>query len=299
MALDVVAYIVSGLIMGSVYAALALGFNIVYRVSKSINFAHPALVLLSAVAAYLAASRGLGLAAAAAVAAVVGAVVSVALERLVARPLQGRPAVSLIAATLGAYYVLKGVSMQLGGGSIPQASLMQSGWEARLGPVVLGASDLAALALALGTVGLVVAIHRFTSLGVAMRAVAEDAYGAAAYGIPVSRLTLLSWALAGAAGGLAAVAIALKANLSPVLESYVIKALAASLLAGLDSVAGIIVGGVVLGVVEQLVMYLEPYIHVGPLDFTGFHEAAAYLVMLVVLLVKPYGLFGTERVERV
>ncbi len=299
MALDVVAYIVSGLIMGSVYAALALGFNIVYRVSKSINFAHPALVLLSAVAAYLAASRGLGLAAAAAVAAAVGAVVSVALERLVARPLQGRPAVSLIAATLGAYYVLKGVSMQLGGGSIPQASLMQSGWEARLGPVVLGASDLAALALALGTVGLVVAIHRFTSLGVAMRAVAEDAYGAAAYGIPVSRLTLLSWALAGAAGGLAAVAIALKANLSPVLESYVIKALAASLLAGLDSVAGIIVGGVVLGVVEQLVMYLEPYIHVGPLDFTGFHEAAAYLVMLVVLLVKPYGLFGTERVERV
>ncbi len=299
MAVDVVSYIVSGLIIGSVYAALALGFNIVYRVSKSINFAHPALVLLSAVVAYLAVSSGAGLAAGVAAAVAVGAAASVAVERLIARPLQGRPPVSLIAATLGAYYVLKGVSMWLGGGSIPQGSLYASSWTLRLGPVVLGATDLLAASLALGTVAAVAALHRFTSIGVAMRAVAEDAYGAAAYGLPVRRLTALSWALAGVAGGLAAVAIAVKANLSPILEAYVIKALAASLLAGLDTVAGIVVGGLVLGVIEQLVMYVAPMVKIGPLDFAGFHEAAAYLVMLFVLLFKPYGLFGTERVERV
>ncbi|WP_236698184.1 branched-chain amino acid ABC transporter permease [Pyrodictium occultum] len=293
-------YAVSGIVIGVVYAALALGYNIVYRVSKSINFAHPALVLLTAVTAYLAAVKaGLGLAAGALVAAAVGFAVGAAVERLVARPLRGRPPAALIAATLGVYYVLKGVSMYLGGGSVPQASLLNSSFRVAAGSVVLSASDLAALAAGAGVVALVAAVHRFTRLGVAMRAASEDAYGAAAYGIPVKALTMLSWGLAGAAGGLAAVAVALEANLSPVLEVYAIKALAASLLAGLDTVAGIIVGGLALGLSEQLVMFLEPYLRAAGLDLVGVHEAAAYLIMLLVLLAKPYGIFGTERIERV
>ena len=297
---QLISYIVAGSIMGVVYAALALGFNIVYRVSKSINFAHPALVLLSATVAYITAARaGLGLTAGALAALAVGFAVSAATERLIARPLRGRSPIALIAATLGVYYVLKGIAMFVAGGSIPQASILRSEFSLRAGPVALSASDIAAIAAGAGIVAIVVALHRLTRLGVAMRAVAEDPYGAAAYGLPVKLLTMLSWGLAGAAGGLAAIAMAMKANLSPILEVYVIKALAASLLAGLDTVAGIVVGGLVLGVTEQLVRFLEPYLRFGVIDFTGIHEAAAYMIMLLVLLVKPYGLFGTERIERV
>ena len=158
---------------------------------------------------------------------------------------------------------------------------------------MVDASDVAALVLAGGLVAAVVALHRWTRLGVAMRAVSEDPYGAAAYGLPVRRLTMLSWAIAGAAGGAAAVALAAKTGVEPALEVYVIEALAASLLAGLDSIAGIVVGGLVLGLVYQFSNFL-----LGSM-LPSFGEAAAFTLMLLVLLVKPYGLFGTERIERV
>ena len=283
-----------GLVMGLVFAALGLGFNIVYRVSKSINLAHPALVLMAAYVALVATKRlGADIATATLLAALVGAAAGAALEALIARPLRGRPPVALIAATLGAYYVFKAVAKMVAGDLWTTASLPLPGFTAHLGPVVVDASDVAALVLAGGLVAAVVALHRWTRLGVAMRAVSEDPYGAAAYGLPVRRLTMLSWAIAGAAGGAAAVALAAKTGVEPALEVYVIEALAASLLAGLDSIAGIVVGGLVLGLVYQFSNFL-----LGSL-LPSFGEAAAFTLMLLVLLVKPYGLFGTERIERV
>jgi len=282
------------LVMGLVFAALGLGFNIVYRVSKSINLAHPTLVLLAAYTALVVSTRlGAGMAAAVAAAAAVGAAAGAALEVLIARPLRGRPPIALIAATLGAYYVFKALAKMVAGDMWTTASLPLPLFTARLGPVVVDASDLLALGLAAGLVAAVVALHRYTRLGVAMRAVAEDPYGAAAYGLPVKRLTMLSWAIAGAAGGAAAVALAAKTGVEPSLEVYVIEALAASLLAGLDSIAGIVLGGLVLGLVYQYSNFLLGTV------LPSFGEAAAFTLMLLVLLVKPYGIFGTERIERV
>lgn len=281
-------------IMGVIYASLALGFNMVYRVSKSINLAHPEIALFAAYVAYIASVRtGIGLVPAILLAATAGFAIGAAMERLVARPLLGRPPVALIAATLGVFYVLRGASIAVAGPDWSGGSYELPATVYRLGPVALDFSDIVAVTAAGGIVALVVAMHRFTKLGVAMRAVAEDAYGAAAYGLPVKRLTMLSWGLAGASGALAGVALAAKAGVSPGLDAYVLKALAASLLAGLDSVAGIVLGGVILGFVEQFSDYL-----LGPI-LPGFGNVAAFLVMLVVLLVKPYGLFGTERIERV
>jgi len=282
------------LIMGLVFAALGLGFNIVYRVSKSINLAHPALVLLAAYTALVVALRyHQGLAAAAAAAALVGAAAGAGLEALVARPLRGRPPIALIAATLGAYYVFKAVAKMAAGDLWTTASLPMPGLRLALGPVVVDSSDLLALGLAGGLLAAVVALHRWTRLGVAMRAVSEDPFGAAAYGLPVRRLTMLSWAIAGAAGGLAAVALAAKTGVEPDIEVYAIEALAASLLAGLDSIAGVVVGGLVLGLVYQYSNFLLGSV------LPSFGDAAAFTLMLLVLLVKPYGLFGTERIERV
>lgn len=282
------------LVMGIVFASLGLGFNIVYRVSKSINLAHPAVALLAAFVALVVSLRtGAGILAGIAVAAAAGFAAGALTELAVARPLRGRPPVALIAATLGVYYIAKAAAIAVAGPYWTEGSYSLPEFTAELGPVVVDSSDLLALAAAGGLLAAVVALHRFTRLGVAMRAASEDPYGAAAYGLPVKRLTMISWGLSGLAGALAGVALAAKTGVTPSLDAFVLESLAASLLAGLDTVAGIIVGGLALGLVRQYSDYL-----LGSL-LPGIGDAATFILMLIVLLVKPYGLFGTERVERV
>ena len=281
------------MVMGVLYSVVALGFNLVYRVSKSINLAHPEIALVAAYAALVASMQGLGFFLAALIASFIGFGIGILLERGVARPLLGRPPVALIAATLGVFYLLRGVAIEATGSYWSGGSLGDFGTIYHIGAVVFTGSDIAALAVALVTLGLVIGIHRFTRLGVAMRAVAENPYGAAGYGLPVRRLTALSWGFAGLLGALGGLAFGIKAGVSPSIDGYVLKALAASLLAGLDSIAGVVVGGFVLSFTEQFGDYLlHNYL-------PGFGEVAAFIVMLVVLLLKPYGFFGTERIERI
>ncbi|HIP85808.1 MAG TPA: branched-chain amino acid ABC transporter permease [Pyrodictium sp.] len=281
------------LVMGFVYAALALGYNVVYRVSKAINLAEPELVVFTAYVAFVAlAYYNIPIPVAFISSLIVGFSVGVVLERLLARPLRGRPVVALMAATLGAYYVLRGTSMiisrgfEMGSLGVPESYYS-------IGAIRASLSDFMAMGISLFVIAGVVLMHRFTRLGIAMRAVSEDAFGASAYGLPVRSLTMLSWGIAGAVSAAAALALAAKAQVGPTLDFYALKALAASLLAGLDSVAGVVVGGLVLGFVEQFgSLVLDPI-------FPGLGSQLAFIVMLVVLLVKPYGIFGSERIERV
>ncbi len=284
---------VSGLVLGLIYAALALGYNIVYRVSKAINLAQPEQVLFAAYIAFIATMwAGLNVVAAMALSLVAGFILGGVLERAVARPLRGRPPVALMAATLGVFYLLRGVTMVVSGG-FETGSLPVPDELYRFGPIVLGANDIVAIVIAGGSLAALIALHQYTRIGVAMRAVAEDSFGAAAYGLPVKALTLLSWGIAGAAASAAALSLTVKAQVSPTLDYYALKALVASLLAGLDSIAGVVVGGLVLGLSEQYAsLFLDPYLK-------GIGERMAFIIMLIVLLVKPYGLFGTERIERV
>jgi len=281
------------LVLGMIYAALALGYNMVYRASKAINLAEPELVVFAAYIAFIAFSwYGLPVPVSFLASLAAGFLIGVVLERLLARPLRGRPVVALMAATLGAYYVLRGVSMvasrgfEMGSLGIPEV------YQA-VGPLRVSLSDVVAAGLSSATILAVIMLHRFTRLGVAMRAVSEDPFGATAYGLPVRRLTMLSWGIAGAVSAAAALALAVKAQVGPTLDFYALKALAASLLAGLDSIAGVVVGGLALGFIEQFgSLLLDPYM-------PGLGSQLAFIAMLIVLLVKPYGIFGTERIERV
>jgi branched-chain amino acid transport system permease protein len=284
---------VGSVIIGFVYSVLALGFNLVYRVNKSLNLAHPGLVLLAAYAALIISAQGLGLAAAVAAASLIGFAAGLVLERGAARPLLGRPPVALIAATLGIYYILRGITIKFAGDYWSGGAYSLPSITPRFGPVMLTSADVVALAASALLLLSIIAIHRFTKLGVAMRAVAENPYGAAGYGLPVRKLTALSWGIAGLVGALGGIALGAEAGVSPYLDSYVLKALAASLVAGLDSVAGIVVGGLILGFAEQFGSYAFSYY------LPGFGDVVAYVVMLGVLALKPYGLFGTERIERI
>ncbi|MEB3774338.1 MAG: branched-chain amino acid ABC transporter permease [Desulfurococcales archaeon] len=279
-----------GITIGVIYSMIALGFNIVYRVNKSINFAHPVIVLMAAYVALVVSYNHSPLVAyIAAIAS--GIVASIAVERLVARPLLGRPPIALIGATLGVYYLVKGVTITIGGGETASLPLPYKLY--RLGPINLGFNDIVALVGSLTALLVIILLHKKTRLGSAMRAVAEDVEGAAAYGIPVRRLMVLSWALAGLVGALGGIFLAVKNQVSVELEFYAIRALAASLLAGLDSMGGVIVGGIILGVAEELGgLFLDDYL-------PGIGYDLAFFILLLVLFVKPYGLFGTERIERV
>ena len=281
------------LVMGFIYAALALGYNIVYRVSKAVNLAEPEIVVFTAYVVFvLSAYYHVPIPAAFTLSLALGFGVGVALERLLARPLRGRPVAALMAATLGAYYVLRGMSMVVSRG-FEMGSLGLPETYYSIGPIRASLSDFIAICVSLSVIVGIVLMHRYTRLGIAMRAVSEDAFGASAYGLPVTVLTMLSWGIAGVVSAAAAFALAAKAQVSPMLDFYAIKALAASLLAGLDSIAGVVVGGLVLGFMEQFgSLALDPIL-------PGLGNQLAFIVMLVVLLFKPYGLFGTERIERV
>ncbi len=279
-----------GFVLGLIYALIALGFNIIYRVSKSINFAHPALILLVGYVA-LVVSRQNGVAAGLIISLAVAALASLVLEKSLAKPLIGKPPVALIGATLGAFYVIRGVTFIVGrfeAAALPLQSTYYS-----LGLLKVSTNDLISMAITgAGLLGLIL-LHNKTKIGSAIRAVAEDAEGAAGYGLPVSRLMTLSWILAGLTGALGGLALSLKAQVNPYLDFYAIKAFAASILAGLDSIGGVILGGVALGLVEQLAsIVLEPYL-------PGIGGHIAFFFLLLILLVKPYGLFGTERIERI
>ncbi|GBF09121.1 ABC transporter, permease protein [Aeropyrum pernix] len=279
-----------GVLMGLLYSLIALGYNIVYRVNKSINFAVPEVVLLAAYLAWIASIATGNLLAAVAIALAASIAVSMAMERFVARPLLGRPPIALIGATLGLFYMLKGVVLIVGKGEVAVLPFYPEVY--RLGFLTLGTNDIIALLGSIAVLAGVIILHRKTSFGAAMRGVAEDAEGAAAYGLPVRRLMLAGWALAGLVSGLAALLLSIKTQVSPDLEFFAIIALAASLIAGLDSLGGIVVGGVFLGLAEQIASKtLDPYL-------PGIGRDIAFFILLLVLLVKPYGLFGSERIER-
>jgi branched-chain amino acid transport system permease protein len=199
---------VQSVIIGLTYSTLALGFNIVYRASKSINLAYPAMVLLAAYTILLASERfGFSLLASAASAVAVGFAVGVAVEKA-ARPLLGKPPIALIAFTIGVMLALKGFTMEAAGDLWSGGSLPLHVSTYSVAGVVVDSGDLLAATITMLALLSVVALHRMTGLGAAMRAVAEDAQGAAAYGIPVTRLTMLSWGLSGAIGAVAALALA-------------------------------------------------------------------------------------------
>ncbi|MCE4611091.1 MAG: branched-chain amino acid ABC transporter permease [Desulfurococcales archaeon] len=283
--------IFQGVLLGILYSLIAMGYNLVYRANKSINFAVPQVVLLAAYTALITATATGRLEVALASAIIVSVAVSMAIERGVARPLLGRPPIALIGATLGVFYALKGVVLVVGGSEVAVLPLDIDYY--RLGALTVATNDLISLLGAIPVLAGVVLLHRKTSFGAAMRAVAEDAEGAAAYGLPVRRLMLAGWALAGLVGGLGSILLAVKTQVSPDLEYYAIRALAASLIAGLDSLGGVLLGGIVLGLAEQLASkFLDPYL-------PGIGSDIAFLLLLLILFVKPYGFFGSERIERV
>ncbi|MFI9814623.1 branched-chain amino acid ABC transporter permease [Saccharothrix variisporea] len=287
--------LIRGLGTGSIYALLALGFVIIYKSTRVISFAQPAFMLAGAVlVSYLAAEVGFFVAVP--VAAVLIAVLALGVERTVLRPMIGKPVFVVAIITIGVDVVVRVVTNAFIGLDVRQVG---DPWGldtvALLGVEVQERYLVMFLTTAV-VVAVLFAFFRFSRVGLAMRAVAYDQEVAMAQGISVGSVFALSWAIAGGLAALAGVFVATGAGVDQQLWIIALKALPAIILGGLDSLGGAVAGGLAVGVVESLVGTYQG--DVAPWLGPNFALVAPYALMLVVLLVRPYGLFGSKEVER-
>jgi branched-chain amino acid transport system permease protein len=295
----IVGTLLRGLAQGSVYALLAAGFVIIYRATDVINFAQPALMVLGAYfTVWFASSVGLPFVLATVAAIITMALVGALSERVALRPMVGQPVFSAAMVTVGLFFALQIVATRLfptGGLSMPDPWGLD-----RMD--ILGASvpvgdmwriGLAALAFAI--VGLFLAKSR---VGLAMRATSFDQEVALAQGVNVGRMFGLSWAIAGATAGLAGMLVGLGGSTIQAETAFIaLKALPVIILGGLDSMKGVYIAGLLIGFAEAFTRANAPALV--PYVGNNFDVVVPYLIMVLVLMVRPYGFFGTAEVQRV
>jgi len=290
----------SGLALGAIYALVALGFVAIYRASKVFNFAQGELVTFGALVMVSLSSTETGVPwpLALVLSMTATGLLAALLERVALRRMIGRPVFVTVILTLFLGIVLRTIILALWG-TDPRG--MPTPWNP-MGTVDLGAQvsinalgAIAAGALALGGFYLLIKKSR---LGVAMRATASDQEAALAQGIPVGRVFGASWFIAGALAALAGIFLAMFPRTADINMGFIaLRAFPAVLVGGLESALGAVVASVLLGLSEVLAQaYINPAL--GQFG-RGFHEVFPYLLMILFLAVRPYGLFGQRRVERV
>jgi branched-chain amino acid transport system permease protein len=287
-------YAISGLSTGSVYALVALGLALIYRSTRILNFAHGDVATAGTFIAFGLLGLNVPMAPALVLALFFGAALAMLFYFLVLVPAQRREATQLgqIILTLGLGLILQGLISYFGGTEIQSFPFFLSDTKTyRLFGVVISQLSLGTLVLGLLASLLFYALVQKTRLGLAMRATSENLPAAQTMGIPTRRILALSWGLASILGVLAGLFLAPALLLDPffMLEPF-LKGFAAAILGGLNSLPGAIVGGLILGVAESLA---------GGFISIAFKNTLAFLIIILVLLIRPEGLLGTEFKERV
>jgi branched-chain amino acid transport system permease protein len=285
----------NGVLIGLMYSLIALGFVLVYKATDAINFAQGELVMIAGfvVAGGLGAyGAPLWLSISAGLLAMIG--FGFGLERSVLRPLIGRPIVAVIMATIGLAAILRGVGPLALGAETKPIPLPISDEPIVWGPFFIPPIQLLGAAVSLLFLGVFGWFFLKSRKGVAMRAVADSQQVAMAMGIDVERYFALAWAMTGVVSALGGVIWGSLLGVDVHLALVGFKVFPVVILGGLDSVPGAIVGGLIVGIVENVAAgYIDPYVGGGTKDF------APYVLMIVALMIRPYGIFGKEIIERV
>ncbi len=281
---------VYGLADGAILALAALGFVLIFKASGVVNFAQGAFLLVGAYAFYTAfVLLHLPVVLAVVVGVVVAALLGVAIERLALRRLIGEDPIAVIMVTIGLSELLQAL-IQMFYGTTPRTmpKVLPRGSIEILGAAV-PLDRLVAIAVAGVVLAGFSAFFRWSRHGVAMRAVADDQQAALVQGISVTRIFALAWGMAAASAVIGGVLIADIAEVSQNLAGFGLIVFPVVIVGGLDSVPGTILGGIVIGLVRQYAEGVSP----------GASQVVPYAVLVVILLVRPYGLFGQPRIERV
>ena len=285
--------VISGLAQGCIYGLIALGLVLIYKTTETVSFAHGELMMLGAFTGFalmtlLGWPFWLALAATIAVMTLFG----IGLERVVIRPILGQPAFSLVMLTIGVGYVARGLVTMIPGIGTETHTLpvpyKDQTWN--LGGLVLNVEQMAVIFATAVLSALLYAMFRYTKVGIAMQASSQNQLAAYYMGIPVQRLTGLVWGLAAAVAAIAGLLLAPITFVYANMGFIGLKAMPAAVVGGFGSLPGAIVGGLVIGCVESFAGFYLP---------EGFKDVAAYVVVLVMLMVKPNGLFGEKLRKKV
>ena len=291
MLLDFIQQVVGGIALGCVYGLIALGFVLIYKATEVVNFAQGDLMMLGGFFAYtfidqLGFNYWIGFALAVLAMAAFGSLV----ERAIVRPILGYPQFSIVMVTIGLGFALRAVVGMIWGTDDLRIDTPFSSGVVHIGPLVLAYDKLSVIVATVLLCGALWVYFNKTSMGIAMQATSQNMLGAYYMGIPVKRVFSLIWAISAAVAGFAGVLLAPIAFIHTNVGFLGLKAFPAAVLGGFGSIPGALAGGLIIGVAETLSgFYLAE----------GFKDVAAYILLLIVLMVRPEGLFGLNLRKKV
>lgn len=284
----------SGVANGAIFALVALGFVLIFKSSDVINFAQGELLMIGAYLTYMTVEQfGLYWPFGVLLAVVLAAFAGVLIEQLVLRPLIGEPVISVIMVTIGLSSLLQAILGAIWGVTPLTAPQFLPRETVRLFGAAVGVDKLWAIGLSLTLFLALTFFFRRSRDGIAMRAVADDQQAALSMGISVKHIWAVSWAIAAVTAAIGGILLAsIFGGVSPTIGRVGLLVFPVVILGGLDSIPGAIIGGVVIGLLQTYAGgYLPPSL--------GLGEVAPFLALLLILMVRPYGLFGQKIIERV
>lgn len=282
--------VLSGLSIGSIYALVGLGYVLIFKSTGVLNLAQGEIMLVGAYLTFTFVDQGLTFGLGLALALGCTVLLSLGIERVFLRSMIGEPIFSVVMLTIGLSVFLRGLVGLVWGQDEQVLQVPFFGTMLMVGGLSLSLGNLIVIFTTLVLIAAFAFFYRFTRYGTAMRATASDQDTAMVMGVSVGQVVAVSWGVASLVAVIGGVSLVGFSLLKPELSLFAIKALPAVVLGGLDSVVGAILGGLILGIAENLTG--------GYLGGTA-KEAAGYVILLLVLMIKPYGLFGTREIERV
>ncbi|MFB3104646.1 MAG: branched-chain amino acid ABC transporter permease [Pseudomonadales bacterium] len=289
--MEVLQLLIAGVSIGCVYGLIALGFVLIYKATEMVNFAQGDIMMLGAYAAItyinvLGMPFIWGVLAALSTMAVVG----VLLERLLLRPMIGEPHFAVLMLTIGLGFILRAIAGAVWGSEPRVLDSPYAGEVLRFDELVVGVENMVIVGGTIFLCGLLFLFFRFTRLGIAMQAASQNQLAAYYVGIPVKRIYSMVWAISAVIATVAGILTAPVSLIDPLMGFVGIKAFAAAIVGGFGSLPGAILGGLLVGIVEQFAgLYLPP----------GFADMSAYVLLLIILIIRPEGLFATMQRKKV
>lgn len=292
---ELLQFVVTGITVGLVYALIALGFTLIWKSSSVANLALGQMVLISSWFTYsMLVQAGLPIWLGFILVILFAMALGWMIERLVLRPLIAQPILSLITVTLGVAYFIEGVVTFIWPWSVDDLPRLFPKEPIHIGTAVVSQEYLWAAVISLVLFGLLSLYFKYHKMGIAMRATADDQLAVQACGIPVTRIFSTSWMFASVLAAVGGILMSSIGSINYGLVETGLRAFSVVILGGLDSFLGAIIAGPIIGLAENLGGgYLTP------LTWPGIKEVIPFIVIIIVMFLKPYGLFGEVRIERI
>jgi branched-chain amino acid transport system permease protein len=289
--------VISGLVIGSIYAAVALGFTIIYKATRVVNFAQGELLMVGAYVCYaFLVQMHVPFWAALLLTILFSMILAMFVERLILRPMIGEPIISIIMVTIGLALVFRSLVSAVWGTEIlvyePKLFPQQM---VNIGGLPVSLEFVWCFVLSVFLLAVFSAFFKYSKAGVAMRATAFNQQVAQSMGISVKHIFALSWIISAVVSGIGGVLIGNINGINSSLYHFGLKVFPATILGGLDSILGAALGGLIIGILENL----SDGVFKAYFDLSGVKEVVPFVFLVLILMIKPYGLFGTKEIERV